>query len=587
NNFTSNEDLTKQYNITINNTDGATGNITQVNITLSTSFVLTNGTDKTSIVNTSVDSLFSNNSATLQILRWQNVSSGLINSSMYANFSFNATASTPGNYTINVSTLNSTGVYNTSFNVYINDTTAPSSIQFVNAGLNGFNFTKNNSFGQIFNQTYMPINISVVDNGILRSINISIYNYTAGAVTPYTNYSSSLSTSFPNNATTFFVNFTGLRAGNYSINATTFDSFGNTNVSTTLNITINDTTAPSSVDFVSAGTGLITSANLSQNYIPINISAVDNGVIKTFNITLTNVSSGLALNTSNFTSNATTRFLNFTGLANGNYSVNATVHDNSGNTNTSSVLTFSLDTLAPSITHSCTPTTVNTGQTITCTCSATDATSGVNGSVAHTAKPTTNTDGSFTTTCTIGDNAGNIGSSSISYEVISSAAASGTGGGSNSITKTYIPTTNEIKSGYSQELKSNERVKLTVDSKTHYVAISSLTTTSATISVSSTPQTAVLDVGDEKNFDVNADGYYDLSVKLNSIANSKADVTIKSINVKVTEEVAPKTEETTTGEKITEGIKDIATGKGSTLWIIIAVIVILILIGVGYKYKKK
>ncbi|NQU84752.1 MAG: hypothetical protein HQ541_03240, partial [Mariniphaga sp.] len=64
-----------------------------------------------------------------------------------------------------------------------------------------------------------------------------------------------------------------------------------------------------------------------------------------------------------------------------------------------------------------------------------------------------------------------------------------------------------------------------VETLNHYVGVTKLTTTTATINISSTPQEATLIVGDERMFEVSGDGYYDILVKLNSIENNRANVT--------------------------------------------------------------
>ena len=73
------------------------------------------------------------------------------------------------------------------------------------------------------------------------------------------------------------------------------------------------------------------------------------------------------------------------------------------------------------------------------------------------------------------------------------------------------------------------RVGVKVKGSSHYIKVIDITATTATISVSSTPQEAELGIGEEKKFDVTNDGYYDLSVKLNSIENSKIDLTIEAV----------------------------------------------------------
>jgi len=460
--FNFNQSVSYLYNITINNTDpGQTANITQVNITFSSSIFLfsagTNGTNTPFVT-------FTNTST---VLSWTNSTGYLINGSTNNSyFWFNATASTPGRYNITVTTLNSTGPYTTNLSVTINDTTAPNYTAFVSPGLN---------------------------------------------------------------------------------------------------------------------TSLV---NLSQNSIPINISATDNGVISSILIRLYN-STRNQINSSTNSSTPSSWFFNFTGLSDGIYYVNATVNDTYNNVNNTATLTITLDNVAPSITYSCSPTTFTSLGTFTCSCPATDATSGVQ-TTTYTASYNIASYSAFTTGgCTSTDYASNSATTSgITYAYTAGSSVSG-----GSIVSKWVKqiklSDSELNLGQTLKiLKKNYRLTFNVKGLGHQVGITSMTDKTVTIEVASTPQIATLAIGDLKKFDVDADGYYDISVKLNSITGTDAGLVIASINEKVTE-VAPPTTEKTTGEKITEGVKNIASGKNSTLWIVIVVIVVLVLIGVAYKYKKK
>src|SRR3989344_4807571 len=110
-----NEDVGFVYNISVNNSDaGQSANITQVNITLPSSFTYRPGVENgTSAVNYS----FTNTST---VLSWENTTSYLINGSERFFFWFNATAATPGNYNITVTTLNVTGSFMSNISITIN-----------------------------------------------------------------------------------------------------------------------------------------------------------------------------------------------------------------------------------------------------------------------------------------------------------------------------------------------------------------------------------------------------------------------------------------------------------------------------------
>jgi len=161
------------------------------------------------------------------------------------------------------------------------------------------------------------------------------------------------------------------------------------------------------------------------------------------------------------------------------------------------------------------------------------------------------------------------------------------GGGSTTTSfwsTTYIITDEQFIQGYSKELPAKSRIRVNVSNSYHYVGIISLTSSSITINVSSTPQQAVFLTGDIKQFDVTGDGYSDITITLNGIANNKANITILSVYEKlIVETPEEKQNETGAGEELQKG------GKNLTwLWILIAVIALAVLAYFGYnKFWKK
>ena len=161
-----------------------------------------------------------------------------------------------------------------------------------------------------------------------------------------------------------------------------------------------------------------------------------------------------------------------------------------------------------------------------------------------------------------------------------------TGGSPATITwkTTYAITDAELKAGYTNSLAVKERAKFKINNTDHEIGVVDLTNTTATINVSSIPQTATLNIGDEKKFEITSDNYYDLSVKLNSIANNKANLTIKSVHEEVPA-IPPAAEEgeETAGEKITATVKSLF----SNIWFwIIILIIILAIVYIVYKKKR-
>ena len=108
---------------------------------------------------------------------------------------------------------------------------------------------------------------------------------------------------------------------------------------------------------------------------------------------------------------------------------------------------------------------------------------------------------------------------------------------------------------------------------------------SATIIVSSDPITIKLNTGEEKKVDVDGDGTYDVYVKLNSVTNSEADLTIKQ-----TSEAVPAGGGTVsggTGLPEEEGGGDVSGKSNTLLGIILGVILIAIIVVAAVMMNKK
>ncbi|MDO8459940.1 MAG: hypothetical protein Q7S74_02430, partial [Nanoarchaeota archaeon] len=178
-------------------------------------------------------------------------------------------------------------------------------------------------------------NITVNNTGVLTADGITQVNITvpptflfldgsngtnAGAPT-FTNTSTVLSwsnasgTAMVANITFnyFFFNASASTPGTFNITLTTsnstYTSFSNISVS------VNDTTSPSAITFVSPSESA--GANLSRNKTGFNITATDNGVVDSVRVYLYNATS--LVNNTNVS--GAFAYVNFTGLADGTYSV--------------------------------------------------------------------------------------------------------------------------------------------------------------------------------------------------------------------------------------------------------------------------
>ena len=164
----------------------------------------------------------------------------------------------------------------------------------------------------------------------------------------------------------------------------------------------------------------------------------------------------------------------------------------------------------------------------------------------------------------------------------------GSGGSGGSIFSFWIGTyevTEEFASekGYTKELSSKQRLRFVINDTYHHVGILEITPTTALINVSSSPQQARFNIGDEKKFDVTEDGYYDIKVKLELISGNKAKINVKSIHEKVPLETLEKTEEEK--EELIGKIQNILREK-LWIWVISGIVVLVIIIGIVFMIKK-
>jgi len=306
--------------------------------------------------------------------------------------------------------------------------------------------------------SYYNISINNTDYG--SDANITQVNFTfpsSVVFTVGTNVTSAANTTFVNSTTviswyndtvfvingsfnrTFVFNATASTPGNFNITLATIN--GSHTILTNISILVNDTTAPATIVYINPT--LNNSINVSRSSIPINVSVSDNGIVGSIVISLYNTTA--LRNTSMVSANNLSHYFNFTDLSDGRYWFNVSVNDTYGNHNKTATYNVTLDTTNPGITFTCDESSVNIGDTVTCSCSGSDATSGV-ASTSYSINPSTAETGTFNTQCTVTDYAGNSVSSSVSYTVEGSGGGGGsTGGGGSSTTPSGKQTKNIVK----------------------------------------------------------------------------------------------------------------------------------------------
>ncbi len=284
------EDVSTVYNITVSNTNtAADSNISSVFIVIPNSFTITNSTNGTSGTTLPFESSVM---GTNIILNWTNVTYFAVNNNTETSFWFNLTAATPGYYNMSVRAQNETGIYETNITLIVNDTTIPSTINYV-----GFTPANNSNLG--YSSIY--VNVSVTDNGVINTIRINLLNSTFDIVN-WTNVTG--------DSTSWTMNISGLADGVYYVNATVNDTANNINRSLNRKFTI-DTTAPT----------------VAFSCTPNSISAGG-----TITCTCTGADGGSGVATTLFNSTPSTSTA-------GTYSEYCIVTDSAGNSVTSSVVT--------------------------------------------------------------------------------------------------------------------------------------------------------------------------------------------------------------------------------------------------------
>ena len=417
------------------------------------------------------------------------------------------------------------------------------------------------------------------------------------------------------NQSTFNITWdtTGVADGEYILNVTAWNA-NSTDVNATnvtANITI-DNTAPTVAVYGGAaltayanGTSIKTNATLTgalfPNNLTLNISVTDAtvGLLNSSNqFCFINVGGGLNHSvplTANRWCNSSD--INITGLSDGNNTINIYVNDTLDVLRLNSTLVVQVDATDPTSTASCSPTTVQTGDSFPCACSGTDATSGVASSTGTSTSPegisAPSSTGSFTYTCSVTDNGGLVATSTKNYDVTQTTGSPNSGGGSTTTASFWTAGTHAVsdasfEAGATVSLQKKRRAKVTVGGESHYVGIIELTSTQATINISSDPVQVVLGVGESTKVDVLSDGFFDIYVILNDITNNKANVTMTEIHEEVPEDSTPAVTIDDQGNVTNVGDEEPEDDSGGIpWWVWIIVVVVIIAVGVGYKVKTR
>ncbi|PIN94296.1 hypothetical protein COU61_00480 [Candidatus Pacearchaeota archaeon CG10_big_fil_rev_8_21_14_0_10_35_13] len=441
------------------------------------------------------------------------------------------------------------------------------------------------------NANITAINITLPTNFTFTS---NTNKTTAGATNTFSNTSTVLTWNntaglvFNVTRQDFLFNVTAGTPGTWNITIITQNASGINQ--TNITITVNDTTAPHSLEFLSPTN--TSGTNLSTNNMSINISASDNLAIDKIRVYLY-YSNGTLANNTNTTTNPTS--ILFSGLNDGTYHINATTNDTSGNQNLTGTGTriITVDTTAPTITltrNSGTQNSLtvgisvgenNSGMGSSCTTNrGTTSGSGNTQTVTENALSCTN-QYTYTVTCT--DRAGNSGTTSATYSTDACSGGYSSGGITTSEwKKTYIVSEIATTEGYTKGLSVSERIKIYIKGEEHYVGIKKIDGEKITLKIESTPQEAVMSVGEIKNFDLNNDKKNDISITVKEVVNEIVSIEIKTIEEITNENI----NEGTSVEKNESSEEIIINEAEKNYWWIIAIILIIAAI-TGYFLRNR
>jgi len=89
---------------------------------------------------------------------------------------------------------------------------------------------------------------------------------------------------------------------------------------------------------------------------------------------------------------------------------------------------------------------------------------------------------------------------------------------------------NEFSQGTNLLLKENKEVKFIIDNEEHTIKVNFVGSDSVNLIIQSNPIQVDIKVGEEKKFDLDEDGFYDIQIKLNGIEGGVPEIYIKKIH---------------------------------------------------------
>ncbi len=348
---------------------------------------------------------------------------------------YSYTNTTDANYTFTVAGVNSTGIggANSTNISMIVDATGP---------VITFPFYSNVTLWGSSLQFVLQVIVDDTSSGVTNSVCLIDINGT--------NQTIDVSGGWCNSTA---INLTGASEGNQTINLWANDTLGNLNLNNSYAVQI-DASSP----LTTIGAAPVAYYNSSSADIVFeNSLCTENREVSSVML-LGNWSGGWHENHTNSSYiNNTQVNITVEGIPEGGYVWSFYCNDTAGNLAVSSNYTLTVDTTAPGITFTCSPSAVSADDTVTCTCSGSDSGSGFNSStLSFVSSPSTSDTGDYTITCTGSDYAGNSGSDTASYSV---EQVGGGGSSSSSSDSTDDDTTEEDITSETPSQQHNQSIE--------------------------------------------------------------------------------------------------------------------------------
>ena len=407
-------------------------------------------------------------------------------------------------------------------------------------------------------------------------------------------------------------NGTLLSEGYYYINVTLYNqSAGEESQGTShpnLTLILIDTTAPRTVSVNSMPSGQNHSVKSNGGNLTLNVTADDAlANISTVQFIIINKSGTVNDTITGIKEGSSPRYsatINTSHYPNGGINITLFVNDTAGNHNITAnsstvplVRDLIFDNALPSVSVSCTPTSVTSGDVVTCTCSG-SAVSGVN-STSYTATPSTSNTGTHTETCEVTSKSGVVSTGTTTFIVESNPG--GSSGGSTATTSTVplisgtvIVSESKLEAGYRAKFSNNAQIQSSFQAsggstEIHSVKITSITANKVMITVSSDPINLELGLGETKKVDLDGDKIYDLSLTFNGVVTERADISVKQISeaVPAGQEGSVSNGETPGAEEDTTADEETSKIKSAYLWVILVILIVGVIVGIVWYYVKK